>query len=141
MAYLAESSCSSGRIVRPLPSVELSLVDYAKPRHLGLVLSAQIEEIHGFRDVKQAVGVIFQTEFLSSVIEVRLNEKVRAKRGLTTRIRSSSSKALFPFRSASVSDRCNLAQVSYRRGVGSDCSKSRETNSDPSSKPDVVYAA
>ncbi|KAH6604401.1 hypothetical protein Trco_007847 [Trichoderma cornu-damae] len=83
----------------------------------GLVLVAEVEEVHGLADVEQAVGVVGEAPLLAGVVEIGLDEEVRAQgRGLA-RIGPPAAEALLPLGPGPIGDGGDLAGELHA-GVG-----------------------
>lgn len=74
-----------------------------------LVFVAEVEEVHGLADIQQTVGVIREAPLLAGVVEIRLDEKVRAQRRGLARIGPPAAEALLPLGPGAVRDGGDLS--------------------------------
>ena len=106
-------SVSSGTIIPALFRLAFSVQRSQLPPirvpellNTSCLVLAQIEEVHRLGDVQQTVGIVLETPLLAGVIEIRLDEEVRAQSWWETGLGTAPSKALLPFGPASVGDCC-----------------------------------
>lgn len=71
-----------------------------------MVFTAEVEEIHGFADVQERIGVVVETPFFTCVVEICLDEKVWTEGGWFAVVGASSAETLLPFWTGAVCDCC-----------------------------------
>ena len=76
---------------------------------------AQVEQVHRLADVQQAVRVVLETELLARVVEVSLDQEIRAERRLLAGVGAAAPEALLPLRAGAVGDGGDFARELHAR--------------------------